>query len=574
LDLLFTSPLLLDDLDLLSTPVNYISYQVKATDGKKHEVQIYIEASPHWAMNTPGQEMEVSTAQGGQDIRLTYAKAGTVEQPILQKKGDDVRIDWGYFYLAAAKHERSGIHTGEGLAIKRQFAEKGTIATPAGAQVSSGGEEALPVMAYCEHLGELSSCAQGFIMIGYDDIYAIQYFQDNRMAYWKQNGKVSILQAFEKAHAGYHSVMNRCRAFDHGLMAQLEKAGGKAYAELCALAYRQAIAAHKLIEDREGNLLFLSKENFSNGSIGTVDITYPASPLFLLYNTELLKGMLNPIFYFSESGRWDKPFAAHDVGTYPQANGQTYGGDMPVEESGNMLILTAAIALTEGNADYAKKHWSTLTTWANYLLEEGLDPENQLCTDDFAGHLAHNANLSIKAIMGIAGYGKLAGMMGETATSEKYMQAAKEMAQQWVAMADEQDHYRLTFDQPGTWSQKYNLVWDKLLGLNIFPPEVARKEAAYYLSKQNTYGLPLDSRKGYTKSDWIMWSACLADDIQTFQQLINPIYRYANETASRIPLSDWHETETATSVNFRARAVVGGYFMKLLETKKARISPE
>jgi hypothetical protein len=213
-----------------------------------------------------------------------------------------------------------------------------------------------------------SSPKAGFLMVGYDDLYAIQYFKDNRMAYWKHNGKKNIRQAFEESAKEYRSVMERCRHFDTRLMEDAEKAGGKEYAELCAIAYRQAVAAHKLIEDKDGNLLFLSKENFSNGSIGTVDVTYPSAPLFLLYNPELLKGMLNPIFHYSESGRWNKPFAAHDVGTYPHANGQTYPFDMPVEECGNMLILTTAIALREGNADYAREHWKTLGVWANYLL--------------------------------------------------------------------------------------------------------------------------------------------------------------------------------------------------------------
>lgn len=353
-------------------------------------------------------------------------------------------------------------------------------------------------------------------------------------------------------------------------MNEAAQAGGKEYAELCALAYRQAISAHKLVEAPNGDLLFLSKENNSNGSIGTVDVTYPSAPLFLYYNPELAKGLLNHIFYYSESGKWVKPFPAHDVGTYPWANGQTYGGDMPVEEGGNMLALTAAIAAVEGNAKYAEKHWDVLTTWTDYLVEKGLDPENQLCTDDFAGHFAHNVNLSVKAIMGIASYGYLADMLGKKDIAEKYTAKAKEMAQEWMKMADDGDHYRLTFDQPGTWSQKYNLIWNKILKLNIFPESVAQKELPYYLTKQNEYGLPLDSRKNYTKADWIIWTATLADDNATFLKFITPLHKFMNETTDRVPMTDWYNTDSKTHVGFKARSVVGGYYIKMLNDRMTK----
>ena len=279
---------------------------------------------------------------------------------------------------------------------------------------------------------------------------------------------------------------------------------------------------------------------------------------------------MTSIFEYSRSGRWTKPFAAHDLGTYPRANGQVYGGDMPLEEAGNMLTLAAILTDLDGNVNYVSKYWDIMQTWADYLAENGQNPSNQLCTDDFAGHWAHNCNLSIKAIMGVAGFAKMARMKGDIATADKYMDKAKEMAAKWEQDAREGDHYRLAFDRTGTWSQKYNMVWDKLWATNIFPNDAMNREIKYYLGRQNKYGLPLDSRKDYTKSDWIMWTAAMSNDNKTFLKFVDPLYTYIEETPSRVPISDWHDTKTAKMIGFKARSVIGGYWMKVLADKLAK----
>ena len=242
---------------------------------------------------------------------------------------------------------------------------------------------------------------------------------------------------------------------------------------------------------------------------------------------------------------------------------------MPVEESGNMLILTATLAQLEGSADYAARHWSALTIWTDYLLEHGLDPEKQFCTDDFAGQVAHNANLSVKAIMGVASFARLAGMLGKKDVATRYMAEARRMAAVWKEMAADGDHFKLTFDKAGTWSQKYNLVWDKLLGTELFDPAIARTEIAYYKTRQNVCGLPLDNRKTYTKTDWVMWTATLSESKEDFGLFIVPVYQFMDETDDRVPMPDMIFTDSKRHPGHHARSVVGGYFIKLLAEKMA-----
>ena len=237
---------------------------------------------------------------------------------------------------------------------------------------------------------------------------------------------------------------------------------------------------------------------------------------------------------------------------------------MPVEECGNMLIMVTALCKARSDFSYAGRHWKILSAWAEYLLEKGLDPENQLCTDDFAGHLAHNVNLSVKALIALAGYAGLCRGLGQPERGAKIRARVERMVADWMRMADDGDHTRLTFDRPGTWSQKYNLVWDRLLALDLFPPAVRAAEIAFYKGKLGTYGLPLDNRDSYTKLDWAVWSASLAESQDDFEGFIAPLFDWLNGSESRVPLTDWFYTDSGAQVGMQARSVVGGVYIKML----------
>lgn len=569
LTLTFMVAFLPEEIELLSRPVAYLTYDLRATDGKRHEVAIYFDACGELAVNSPTQEVAVATLETGKLITLSM---GSKEQMILGKKGDDLRIDWGYLYVAAPDGQLTAVGFGARDAFQANFVENplksGSVTMPhppAGQSMVAG----LVLKA-----GKVSRApVSRWLMLAYDDLYSIQYMHKNLRPYWRRNGweAVDLLKA---AARDYDRLKQRCAAFDEELMTDLRKAGGENYARIAALAYRQCFAAGKFVADEHGQPLQFCKENHSNGCIGTSDVFYPMSPQFLLFGPSLARSFLVPFMNYAASDRWKFPFAPHDLGTYPLANGQVYGGgerteenQMPVEESGNLLILMAAVAEMEGNASFANLYWSRLEQWAEYLKAKGFDPENQLCTDDFAGHLAHNVNLSAKAICGLGAFARLCEMRGDHQRAGEFFKEAREFAQRWVKEADDGDHFRLAFDRPGSWSQKYNLIWDRILGLGLFPAEALAKEMAFYRKIQNEYGLPLDNRQTYTKLDWILWTGTLTRKPEDFEALVHPVFEFLRQTPDRSPMTDWYQTKTARKVGFTARPVVGGVFAQMLYDK-------
>ena len=559
----FTSPILPTDFYYLSRPVSYLAINVTSTDGKAHKTAVKLAVSEQICMNQAGDDevvTELFEANG-----INHAKMGRKNPRMLERSGDFLAIDWGYFYLSA-KNATTAVKQDEDMTwVTLETAVDG----------------------------------DALVTFSYDDVKSIEYFGKALPSWWNRNGAL-LTDEIAKAHAEYDTLIKVCNEFSDRLFLDAVRAGGEKYAELLELAFRQTLAAHKLAVDENGEVLWISKECFSNGCAATVDVSYPSIPLFLIYNPELVRGMMRPIYKYAASKEWKDDlkydFAPHDAGRYPKVNGQVYGlkngvmlyeKQMPVEECGNMLIMEAATAIADGDASFAASHLDVLEGWVQYLIENGRDPENQLCTDDFAGHLAHNCNLTLKAIMGIASLGIIYDMLGKTEESEKYLAMARELAPDWAARAANGDgSYRLAFDKPGTFSMKYNIIWDKLFGTDVMPRGVIASEVASYRRHVQPYGLPLDSRQPYTKSDWLVWTATLADDREVFEEFVAPLWDAFHFMPSRVPMTDWYWTLTGEhkaymsrtyvtdnpdepfpDKSFRNRTVQGGLYIKLLEYK-------
>ena len=579
LALTFTSPLLLNDLDVLSRPITYISYRITPKDSAPHEIDVHFGFTGEFCVNRNDQEVFVNRTP-----HSLFFSSGT--ERMLKRSGDGHRIEWGEFHVIAPDYRVRVMALRYYIQhLRERYSTLGEYNNTLGTlrDLGPGAYEMFekakvypdyPTIAIRKSFTMEGNALSDHIAVGYNDIKSVQYFGENIEAYWRRNGD-TFDDIVTKSIREYDDIMQKVQNFEDDLLTKAKNISGQ-YAEILSIAYRQTIAAHKLTW-HDGEIQFFSKENYSNGCMATVDVTYPSIPLFLMYQPVLVEGMLNPIFKLVSKGLWDYPFAPHDVGTYPLANGQAYGftlmyaretdpiyKQMPVEECGNMLLCVAALCAAKKDCGYFEAHYPILKQWADYLADVGYDPENQLCTDDFAGHLAHNCNLSVKAICGLGAFARVLLDTGREAEAARYRALAESMAARWEAEALDDDHYKLAFDQEDTWSIKYNLVWDKLLNLSLFSQKVYDLEIAYYKTKFHSYGLPLDSRSDYTKTDWEMWATVLTDDREFRDQIISRMWNFLRDTPDRVPFSDWIFTSAPKMRGFQARSVQGGLFINLL----------
>ena len=546
----FLTPLLLDRPEVMSRPVSYMFYEITPKE-EGHSFEVYVDMSPELAGDIHGQRYCAKAEKG-------HVSLGAAEQKVLNRDGDDVRIDWGYMHLVHPNAEVLPIKACRWKYFKKYYSDKFRnidLSQP----ISSG---KIPML--CTLSDKLSDT----IVFAYDDIHSIMHYHTPVDAYYKSvygDFETMLDVAVKEADA----LRAECEAFDAKMMADMEKITPE-YAKIGALAYRQAIAAHKLVLV-DGKQMVLSKECFSNGCLATLDVTYPSIPLFLIYNPELVRAMMRPLFEYARTDLWEYEFAPHDCGRYPFCNGQVYGlkdgvmlyeKQMPVEECGNAILTIAACVRADGDRSIAEENKDLLEQWADYLVEYGYNPENQLCTDDFAGHLAHNCNLSLKAIVALGAYAQLF-------DAPKYAEVAKDMADRWVKEAKKQNGkgWRLTFDQEDTWSMKYNIIWDRLLGLGLFDESVSREEVARYKMEMNRYGVPLDSRSDYTKLDWMAWTTVMTDDEKYTKKVYESIARMICDSEDRVPITDWYYTTDARQAEFQARSVLGGFYINMLAEK-------
>jgi hypothetical protein len=315
------------------------------------------------------------------------------------------------------------------------------------------------------------------------------------------------------------------------------------------LAFRQAFGATNLVGDLTKQYLFL-KEISSDGNTQTVDVIFPFHPILLYLKPEWVKLLLDPLFENQESGHYPNRYSMHDLGAhYPNATGHPDGADeqQPLEECGNMLIMTLAYAQRVKDKSYLTKHFKILNQWTQYLIDEALIPADQISTDDFAGSLVNQTNLALKGIIGIQAMAVIANLTGNPVIGANYTNIAHSYITEWqklgIASLATPPHTTLNYGHNETHGLLYNLYADRELALNLVPQSVYDMQSNFYPTVMDTYGVPLDTRHEYTKNDWEIFAAAVASK-QTQTMFFERIAKWINETPTNGPLTDWYDAET------------------------------
>ncbi|KAF2431647.1 DUF1793-domain-containing protein [Tothia fuscella] len=580
----FLSPVTPNDMKRQSLTMSYMEVTVSSLDDKPHDVQIYTDISAQWASGEITAEVSWSQATTGD---VAYHRVWRSTQSIFDENGKpdgNGMANWGNVYYAAKRDSDLSTRSGEDTVVRNEFINTGKLDNSNDSEFRPIGLR-WPVFAFAKDLDLVSKPVSTLFTIGLLQKDAIQFLGANGTSaipsLWTSyfSTEESALSWF---HNDYSSQQGLSTSLDNQVVKDSVAAAGQDYLTITSLAVRQAFGATQLVGTPSKTFLFM-KEISSNGNTQTVDVIFPLHPILLYFNPKLMKNLLDPLYEQQESGHWPHTYSIHDLGYhYPNATGHADGNDeeMPVEECGNMLIMTLAYAQRTGDVNYLKQHYKLLNQWTGFLVNDSLIPANQLSTDDFAGPLQNQTNLALKGIIGIQAMSEVSRLTRNTADAKKYHDIAHEYINKWqdlgIAKGENPPHTTLNYGYNQSWGLLYNIWADKELGLNLVPQSVYDMQDEFYPTQQAKYGVRLDTRKNWTKADWEMFAAAAANSKEVREMFVKLLARFINGTPMNRPFSDLYDVDTGDwpGVTFTARPVVGGVFALLVNPPSKRVASD
>lgn len=561
----FLSPVYPEDLRRQSIPFSYMNVAVKSLDGASHSVQIYADVSGEWASGDTNAPIkwETSSASG-----IRSHKFYKENQREFDEDGDNAA--WGNWYWSTADQKGVTYKIGADTDVRGQFFNKGSLDNQVDSQFRAV-RDRWPVFAFARDLGNVQGSA-------ISTLFTIGVAQRNSIQY---TGQAAQPQAVPSLWTSYFSEKDLVTFFfqdyddaghasnrlDLRIQRDSVAAGGQDYATITTLVVRQTFGGLAYSGTDANPLIFL-KEISSNSDIQTVDVIFPAFPILLYLNPNLLKYLLEPLL-INDRYHYPNNYAQHDLGRFPRANGYPKGDDeaMPLEECGNMIIMMLAYSQRKHDDKYLADNWDLLVKWAQYLIDDAKIPAQQLSTDDFAGHLSNQTNLAIKGIVALQAMSQVATKAGHGNESAKYAQYAKDYLSFWTkhGVNKEAGHAMLQYDNKDSYGLLYNIYPDKVLGLDFIPQEIYDMQSDFYFKTQKKYGVILDTRNVWTKVDWELFAAAVAKP-DTKRMFISKIAQWINDTPTWRALTDLYDVNTGgypSSLQFTARPVMGGLFSLL-----------
>ncbi|KAI0684505.1 hypothetical protein BC835DRAFT_1523871 [Cytidiella melzeri] len=581
----FVTPIEATDLVRLSTPFSYLQVTATSSDGQPHSVQVYSDVSGGAIILYAWIAGDITQTSGwaiddSDDFQFVSLQRQLTNPTLFAESFN--RPNDGTVYYAAHKSNALTWQIGPSGDIRSSFANGTALnnAVETGESVVGAPSATNIIQGFAIDLGTIQSQSNSAVFaLGIVRDPVIQYTNgqgqtQNRTAYyWSQFPNVNNVIADVLDH--FPDALASASALDASI-AHDAQTYGQDYANLLSLSTRQAMAAleYTLLKDpttssyNTSDVKAFMKDLGCTGtgvasdgskpsSVNPVDVMYAAMPAYLYLNPSILGYLLNPLLEYQDSSQYSNAFAAQNLGgNYPNATGNSKAHSQGIEQSANMLIMCLAHAQTTGDGSLLSNHYGLLSTWANYLVNTALNPQQQTTSlSDSIGNdlaqLTNQTNLALKGIIGIAAMGKIAEAMNRSDDQAHFNSTAASYASTWksLALPSGQPTDAFGSSDPGF---LYNLYADALLGLDLIDQSVYDAHTALL----KVEGFPIRNLAGpfeqhgpcrhvpfTTKcdivliestypypSDWMLFAAATVTDSGVRSNMITQVARYNSQS--------------------------------------------